>query len=301
MRQALLSLVLLLAASAATAAVPERGPDGLLRVPPLERVSDPAGILSGPDRAALQAKLATFESRQGAQIAVVLVPSTRPEPIEDFAHRVGEAWKIGRASVGDGLLVVVAVRDRSARIDVARSLEGAIPDVLAGRIVRENLAPHFAAGDFAGGLNEALDALFLRIAAARLAAPPGVPAQSAPDQTAMPREADDQRIRALVPFIVGGLLAGTVLRRLLGVLGVLLAAGGAWALVAYLFSSVLLGLGAALAVGLLTLFGAPMLIASQVLGARGAGYSGGFGGGGGGGFRSGGGGDFSGGGASGNW
>ena len=101
------------------------GPDGLLLVPPLARIVDQAGVLTPPERAALDSRLARFEASNGAQVAIVIVASTGVEPIEDFANRVGSAWKIGRQGIGDGLLLVIATRDRRARIEVARSLEGA--------------------------------------------------------------------------------------------------------------------------------------------------------------------------------
>ena len=134
---ALLSVVCPLALAQADA---PRGADGLLAVPPLARVTDLAGALKAADKAALEQKLAAFESARGAQIAVVVVPSTQPEPIEDYAHRIGEAWKIGRRGIGDGLLIVVATQDRRARIAVARSLDGAVPDaviVLAAQLRRD--------------------------------------------------------------------------------------------------------------------------------------------------------------------
>jgi uncharacterized protein len=294
----LLACLAALALPALCAPAADRGPDGLLRVPPLARVVDAGGYLSAADRAALDGKLAAFEARRGSQIAIVLVPSTQPEPIEDYAHRVGEAWKIGRAGTGDGLLIVVAVQDRRARIDVARSLEGAVPDALAGRVVQNQIAPRFAAKDYAGGLEDALDVLFAHISAEGLAPGPGDGALAAGRR----RGDEDGRLHPLLPLLFGGAAVGVFLRRLLGVLGALLAAGGAFALAAIVFSSI--GLAALAGIGVLvfSLFGGPFFAASQMLGVRGGGYSGGFGGGGGGGgFRSGGGGDFSGGGASGSW
>ncbi len=299
MRHWLLSFAALFALGvpALAGANADPGSDRLLPVPPLARVSDNSAVLSPGDRAALESKLAAFEAKQGSQIAILLVPSTKPEPIEDFAHRVGDTWKIGRKGIGDGVLVIVAIQDRTARIDVARSLEGAIPDVVASRIIAANMAPHFARKDYAGGLNEALDVLFARIGGEGLAPGPGGSDTGAVRNARDGSEVNaDARIRALIPFIVGGLLVGALLRRLLGVLGAMLAAGGALAIVAYLFSSLLLGGVVAIVVFVLTVFGAPLMIATQVLGGRGGGL-GGLGGG----FRSGGGGDFSGGGASGNW
>jgi uncharacterized protein len=296
MRQWLISFAALCALLGPVCAAPDPtlGPDGLLRVPPLARVYDPGVILSAADRVGLESKLAEFEAKQGSQIAILLVASTKPEPIEDFAHRVGDAWKIGRKGIGDGILIVVAVQDRAARIDVARSLEGAIPDVVAGRIVRTNMGPHFANKDFAGGLNEGLDVLFARISGEGLAPGSGINTGSARDAGSGAQNGVDAKLHALLPFLVGGILVGSLLHRLLGVLGALLAAGGALALVGYLFSSLVLGGIAAVVVFVLAMFGAPLMIATQVLGGRGGSFGGG-------GFRSGGGGDFSGGGASGNW
>ena len=146
--------LLLAAWSVVALAADVRGADGLLVVPPLARVTDTTGTLSAQDKQGLESKLAAFETAHGSQIAIVMVASTQPEPISDFANRVGDAWKIGRARVGDGLLVVVAKDDRKVWIAVARALEGAVPDLAAKRVVREEIAPRFKSGDFAGGLNE---------------------------------------------------------------------------------------------------------------------------------------------------
>lgn len=293
-------LALGLAWLALPAAGADAGADALLPVPPLARVTDPAAVLSARERSALESRLAAFEGKQGSQIAIVIVPSTKPEPIEDFAHRVGDAWKIGRKGIGDGVLVVVAVKDREVRIDVARNLEGAIPDVVAARIIRERMIPRFAAGDFAGGLNNALDAIFARIVSEGLAPGPGEGAVSGAERRPAPGGPglDEGRLRHLLAWVLGAVIVGALLRRTIGILGSLLAAGGAMAAVTLAFSSLLLGFVAAVVVFALSLPGAPLMIATQILGGRGGGSPGGMGGGG---FRSGGGGDFSGGGASGRW
>ena len=96
-------------------------PDGRLVVPPLARVTDTAGVLGPAGKDQLEAKLAAFEQSKGSQIAVIVVPSTQPEPISDFTNRVGDAWKIGRKGVGDGVLITVAVKDRRVWISVARA------------------------------------------------------------------------------------------------------------------------------------------------------------------------------------
>ncbi len=273
-----------------------RGPDGLLAVPRLARVSDSTGVLAPQEAQALDAKLAAFEVEHGSQIAIVVVESTQPEPIEDFAHRVGEAWKIGRAGIGDGVLILVAVKDRRARIDVARSLEGAIPDALASRIIRERMGPHFAKGDYAGGLSATLDGVFALIEGENL--PPPNPAQERRAHGA------DNLLQEIFPFVIGGLFLGALLRRLFGPLGALAAGGVAGVVIALLLSSIVVAAIAGVVVFLLSLIAGPAMLMSQMAGGRGGfgGFGGGgFGGGGGGGFGSGGGGDFSGGGASGSW
>ncbi len=305
---AVAALALAAALAWPVAAQAPRTAEGLVAVPPLARVTDTAGVLSAADRAALDAKLAGFETAHGSQIAIVIVPSTQPEPIEDFANRVGSAWKIGRAGVGDGLLLVVATADRRVRIDVARSLEGAIPDVLAKRVIRETIAPRFAAGDYAGGLSAGLDRLFGLIEGEQLPAPA--------QRSERPAAGGQAVIGNLLPYLFVGVMVAALLRRIFGVPGAVVAGGGAGLLAGLLLSSLLLGAFAAVAVFLLALlFGSGF--AGAALGGRGGfggfgrgpwggfgggGFGGGgFGGGGGGGWSSGGGGDFSGGGASGGW
>jgi uncharacterized protein len=287
------ALALAALALAALAADAPRGADGLLAVPPLARVTDYAGVLSPQDKRSLEDKLAAFEMAHGAQIAVLIVPSTKPEPIEDFAHRVGEAWKIGRAGVGDGVLVIVAKDDRRLRIDVARSLEGALPDVAARRIGREIMGPYFQRGDYAAGLSAGLDAIFQRIEAEGLPPPRAQPAG----------DAEEDRFALLAPFVIAGFVIGVILRRILGIPGSIVAAGGTGFVAAKALASGLLGALAGLAVFVLTVGGGAR--AGRVLGGRRGGVfvPGGWGGGwsGGGGWTSGGGGDFSGGGATSDW
>ncbi|CAA2108717.1 hypothetical protein VVAX_05222 [Variovorax paradoxus] len=131
-----------------------------LAVPaPSARVIDQTGTLDSAQRAGLEARLAAFEQRKGSQIVVLMVPTTQPEDIASYANRVGNEWKIGRKDVGDGMLVIVAKDDRKMRIEVAKTLEGAVPDLAAARIIDEEMKPRFRNGDFAGGLNAAVDRL----------------------------------------------------------------------------------------------------------------------------------------------
>ena len=132
----------------------------VLPVPPLAaRVIDQTATLTTEQRAAIEAKLAAFEAQSGPQIVVLMVPSTAPEDIAAYAQRVAEAWKIGRRDVGDGVLLVVSKGDRKVRIEVAKALEGAIPDLAARQIIDTAVRPAFRADDYAGGLNAAIDRL----------------------------------------------------------------------------------------------------------------------------------------------
>jgi uncharacterized protein len=121
------------------------------------RVVDQTGTLSSGDITALSQKLRDFETRKGSQIAVLIVPTTQPETIEQFSIRVGEAWKIGRKKVDDGAILVVAKNDRHLRIEVGYGLEGALTDVTSRRIIDEIITPKFREGDFAGGISDGVD------------------------------------------------------------------------------------------------------------------------------------------------
>jgi uncharacterized protein len=292
---------LLLFTVAAGAFAQARQPDGLLAIPPLARVTDTTGTLSVADKQALENKVAAFETAHGSQIAIVMVATTQPEPISDYAQRIGDAWKIGRKGIGDGLLIVVAKDDRKIWIAVAKTLEGAIPDVAAKRVIREAIAPRFKNGDFAGGLSAGLDSIFKLIEGEGLPTPAGVSERQI--------DAGEGALALLVPFIMVGVVAGAILRRIFGRPGALLAGGGAGAVAGWMMSSIALGAVAGIAVLIFSLVGG-MSGAGRVLGGRRGGmfipggWSGGGGwssGGGGGGWSSGGGGDFGGGGAGGDW
>jgi uncharacterized protein len=121
------------------------------------RVVDQTGTLSSGDIASLTQKLRDFETRKGSQVAVLIVPTTQPETIEQFSIRVAEAWKIGRKKVDDGAILVVAKNDRHLRIEVGYGLEGALTDVTSRRIIDEIITPKFRTGDFAGGITDGVD------------------------------------------------------------------------------------------------------------------------------------------------
>ncbi|MDR3389460.1 MAG: YgcG family protein [Rudaea sp.] len=133
---------------------------GLQPIPALTaRVTDATGTLDAQQKQTLESELSALEQRKGSQLAVLMVATTQPEEIEQYSIRVVDAWKLGRKSVDDGVLLIVAKDDHRVRIEVGRGLEGAIPDAATARIIREYITPKFRAGDFYGGIHDATDAL----------------------------------------------------------------------------------------------------------------------------------------------
>jgi uncharacterized protein len=271
----------------------------LLPVPALTaHVIDTTGTLTSTQQRALEEKLVAFEQGQGAQVVILMVPTTQPEDIASYANRVGNTWKIGRKGIGDGLIVLVAKTDRKVRIEVAKTLEGAIPDLAAKQIIDEALTPHFKQGDFAGGLDAALDQIIARIKGEALPAPASPAARDGGSF-----QWTDIAFLLFIAVPVGGAIARRVLGRPLGAV----VTGGAFgALALLLTSSLVLATIAGLLALLFTLlsgfgrsFGGPGLGGGMGGWSSGSGGGGGFGSGGG--FSSGGGGDFGGGGASGDW
>ena len=277
---------------------------GVQAVPPLTaHVMDSTGTLSAEQRDALDAKLTAFEKARGAQVVMLLVPTTQPEDIAAFAQRVGDSWKIGRKSIGDGLLLVVAKNDRTVRIETTKALEGAIPDLAASQIIETAITPRFKQGDFAGGLDAGADQIMARITGEKLPAPP----QGTANRRGSSGGFDWTTLAVFLFFAVplGGRVLSGVLGRKLGSV----ATGGAVGVLAWLFtSSLLIGGIAALAGLVFALISGISGLGGLTRGGHSSGWGGGgFGGGGfggpggGGGFGSGGGGNFGGGGASGNW
>jgi uncharacterized protein len=262
------------------------------------RVVDQTGTLSGGDIAALSQKLQDFEMRKGSQIAVLIVPTTDPETIEQFAIRVAEAWKIGRKKVDDGAILVVAKNDRHLRIEVGYGLEGALTDVTSRRIIDEAITPKFRSGDFAGGITAGVDRM-IRV----------IDGEPLPTPSRSVNFGDWNDVEPLFYFLLfGPLVIGGILRSMFGrlfgsgitgaIVGVL-----AW----FVIGSAVIGLGVGVLGDVLTfiadLFGAGSGSGSSRRGSwssgsssggwsSGSSSSGGF---------SGGGGSFGGGGASGSW
>jgi len=265
-------------------------------VPPLTaRIVDLTGTLSGGAVNRIETRLAEFEAKKGSQIAVLMVPTTQPEEIEQYSIRVAEQWKLGRKGVDDGAILLIAKNDRRARIEVGYGLEGALPDAIAKRIIDETLTPHFKLGDYDGGVEAGIDQMISVINGEPL---------PAPDEKWEHRGG----IGNVLPFLlVAVFVASGVLRAMFGRLFGSIATGGLAGGIAWFLSHVLLvGAGA----GFLAFLFAMLLGTTRAWSAGGGGWSGGIGrglggfgggfGGGGGGF-SGGGGGFGGGGASGSW
>jgi uncharacterized protein len=290
---------------------------GLARAQPLQpvpaltaRVIDQTGTLGAGQKDALEAQLAAFEREAGSQLVVLLVGSTQPEDIAAYANRVANTWRIGRKDIGDGLLIVVAKDDRKVRIEVAKTLEGAVPDLAARQVIDRAITPAFRAGDYAGGLRAAVEQLSARIRGEALPAPRAPTGQGdVPGLQGLGWQELAIFFFVAVP-IIGTVLTGMFGRRL-GSLVTAAAAGGlGYSLSASLLLAAAAGMGALLLVGL---FGIGSAARRTVRGPRGGyrsppviiggsdPYGGGWSGGGGGGFSSGGGGDFGGGGASGGW
>jgi len=256
-------------------------------VPPLQaRVSDLTGTLSAAQRQALEQELAAFERRKGSQIAVLIVPSTAPETIEQYSIRAAEQWQLGRKGVDDGVLLLVAKNDRALRIETGYGVEGVIPDAVAKRVIEEIIVPYFRQGDYYGGIRAGVDRLM------RLIDGEPLPPPRARD-TGWSGRPD------LFPLLLFGVffLSG-VLGRLFGRLpGAAITGGVIGGALWLLAGSLLLGILAGTMAFVFALFsGGRMLVG----GLPGGVHRGGPFGGGGGGFRGGGGG-FGGGGASGRW
>jgi uncharacterized protein len=277
-------------------------------VPPLSgRVVDQTGTLSASDAAALTQRLKDLETRKGSQVAVLIVPTTQPETIEQFSIRVAEAWKIGRKKIDDGALLIVAKDDHKLRIEVGYGLEGALTDVTARRIIDEIMVPRFRSDDFAGGISAGVDRIIRIIDGEPLPAPQPEASHSDASSTLV----------GLVfsPFgLLGYAAIAAIMRGLMGrLLGSGVTAGVVGAIVWFLLGSMVLSAFLGVAAFFLTMFGDSILAASQAAG-RNAGRGGGWSSGSSGsswsggsssgssdsGF-SGGGGSFGGGGASGSW
>src|SRR3954463_12677471 len=211
-------------------------------VPPLSgRVVDQTGTLSSADIDSLTRRLEDLETRKGSQVAVLIVPTTAPETIEQYSIRVAEAWKIGRKKIDDGALLVVAKNDRHLRIEVGYGLEGALTDATTKRIIDEDITPKFRGGNFAGDISAGVDRMIRVVNGEKLPAPE--PAHwETPELLSYLNPGN--------PLVIFGLIIlAAVLRSALGRFIGALATGGivgvfAWFVAGSLAASILLGVTA---------------------------------------------------------
>jgi len=251
-------------------------------VPPLTgHVIDQTNTLTSEQQDKIEQALATFEARKGSQLAVLLIPTTQPETIEQYALRVAEQWQLGRKKIDDGAILVVAKNDRTLRIEVGYGLEGALNDATSKRIIDEVITPKFRQQDFAGGISAGVQRMMGVIDGEPLPAPVVGPSTDP--------------LNDITWIIVAGALLGFVLRAVLGrfagsVMTAAIVGAVTWFMIGLLSLALIAG-GITL---LTTWIGIAALLRAR-LGGRG-----GPGGGPGGGFKGGGGG-FGGGGASGRW
>lgn len=252
------------------------------------RVTDLTNTLTPAQRTALERALADFEQRKGAQVAVLIVPTTKPETVAQYAVRAFEVAKIGRVRVDDGVLLLVAKDDREMHIEVGYGLEGVIPDAIAKRTVEEVIVPFFKRGDYYGGIEAGVSRLMRLIDGEPLPPPQA-------------RDSSWNTVDDLLPLLFIAVLAvGGLLRALFGrLLGALIAGAGA-GFVAWSMAGLLFAILAALIVFILVLVSGSGNRFSRHGGYGGWG-SGGWSSGGGSGGWSGGGGSSGGGGASGRW
>lgn len=259
----------------------------LVEVPSFSaRVIDLTQTLSASQQAALESKLQNFEEQKGSQIAVLIVPTTQPEAIEQYAIRVVDAWKVGREKIDDGLLILIAKNDRKMRIEVGYGLEGAVTDLYAKRIISDTMTPHFKQGDFAGGIDSAVNQLIGLIDGEPLPAP-------------SKNNNSGSQIEGLLPLLLfGGMISGMFLRSIFGTFMGSALNGGLIGSIVFLIGLSLIG---ASVLGIIAFFFTMMMGGRSINGYGGyptRGSGGGFGGGG---FSGGMGGGFGGGGASGSW
>lgn len=269
---------------------PAHAADALVPVPPLQAlVTDLTLTLTAEQRAGLEARLRAFDDRKGSQLAVLVVDTTQPEAIEQYALRVAEQWKVGRKKVDDGAILLVAKTDHAVRIEVGYGLEGVLTDATSKRIISETIVPRFKQGDYFGGIDRGIDQMIKLVDGESLPAA----TRQRPDP-----QADFGRLAPLL--LVIAVVVGGALRAALGRLpGAVLTAGAAGLIVWFLAGTIAIAVFGALIAFAVTLIGGGAGLLGGWHGHGGGNYrGGGFGGGG---FRGGGGGGFGGGGASGRW
>lgn len=277
----------------AAAAIAAAG--GLQPIPPFgQRVTDLTGTLDAQQKQTLETQLEALERSKGSRVAILMLPTTAPEDIAQYSIRVTDAWKLSRSdgTTHDGVLLTVAKDDHRVRIDVGRDLEGAIPDAANARIIREYITPKFRAGDFYGGIEDAVGALTKLINDEPL--PPPLADEESGDGSR------DIGRGIMVAWFAVLLLRGFLSFLPAGIRAPLVGIGtgvACWLISGSIILAIVLGVLGGL-FGLVSVGGGGFVGGS---GRGGFGGGGGFSGGGGGGFSGGSSGGFSGGGASGSW
>lgn len=193
LRQSALGLLVMVLAGLALA---QTAPQPWASVALNQRVIDLTHTLDSSTQQRLTDQLADLEQRKGAQIAVMLLPTTADADLETFTTELFRAWKLGRKGIDDGILLLVIKDDRKVRIEVGYGLEGLVTDLLSHRIIEEQMTPAFRQGDYAAGVQHAVDALSVLVEGGDL---PAV------DET---RETVDEAavLLALILGAVGGVL-----------------------------------------------------------------------------------------------
>lgn len=261
-------------------------------------VTDLTATLSVGEVTQLKQKLAAFEKAKGNQVAVLIVPTTHPETIEQYALRVAETWKLGRKGIDDGVLLLVAKNDRTLRIEVGYGVEGTLPDAMAKRIIAEIIVPQFKAGNFVTGIDAGIDAILSLLKGESLPLPS---TKNGPGKSPGMHILLDN----FIPVLIGLIVLGRMLQVLLGrLVGAAITSIGVGFIGWLFFSSIVAAILITVVVFLLSLFqntGNGIYRNGRSSGSDNGLRNGGFGGGGSGGGISGGGGGFGGGGASGRW
>ncbi|WP_350150291.1 YgcG family protein [Nitrosomonas sp.] len=269
-------------------------------IPPLKaHVNDLTATLSTSEVMHLEQKLQAFEKTKGSQIAVLMIPTTQPETIEQYSIRVAEAWQLGRKGIDDGILLLIAKNDRALRVEVGYGLEGVIPDAIAKRIIADIMTPHFKLGHFANGIDAGIEAIIHLIQGEPLPLPKN-------SRNSNNAAGEHSPVENFVSLLIGAMVLGRILQVMLGRLAGAMVAGIGVGIIGWLsFASLTAAILIAIAAFFINLF---LNSGGGIYRTGRSGWSdrsyrqGGFdrGGFGGGGFGGGGGG-FGGGGASGRW
>ncbi|MDY6536466.1 TPM domain-containing protein [Acinetobacter faecalis] len=263
-----------------------------------EPVIDQANILSASEKQQISTRILKLNEQAKAQIGVVIVPTTGQEDIFDFTMRVAEQWKLGSEKQDNGLLMAIAINDRRIQIATGYGLEGILPDIVASRIIRNNITPYFKQNQFAQGVDAGLAEIenILNMDP-EIAEQAALELKERQEQALHEQQGKEKTFNTALIILIAGIIGSFVVGKRLSA-STAAVAGTVAGLVngAGLLTSLLIGGG----IFFLLITTIAQVLFQAVLsgsGGRGGGSGGGFGGGG---YRGGGGG-FGGGGASGSW